>query len=64
MIGAGSMVIWLPIFAYLAYREYRRMRKPAIPLIHFIGGTNAIVRAKNQHRKNTTGISTIKYKVE
>lgn len=31
---------------------------------YFSGGTNAMVRAKNQHRKNTTGSSTIKYNVE
>jgi len=26
-IGIGQMVIWLPIFTYYAYREYRRMKK-------------------------------------
>jgi hypothetical protein len=26
MIGVGSMVIWVPIFIYFAYREYRRMK--------------------------------------
>jgi hypothetical protein len=25
-IGAGQMVIWLPVFGYLAYREVRRMK--------------------------------------
>ena len=25
-IGIGQMVIWLPIFSYYGYREYRRMK--------------------------------------
>jgi hypothetical protein len=25
-IGVGQMAIWLPVFGYLAYREFRRMR--------------------------------------
>ena len=25
-IGVGQMVIWLPVFGYLAYREFRRMK--------------------------------------
>ena len=31
-IGVGQMVIWVPIFGYLAYREFRRMHgKPKQP---------------------------------
>ena len=26
-IGVGQLVIWVPIFGYLAYREFRRMRE-------------------------------------
>ena len=26
-IGVGQMVLWVPVFGYLAYREFRRMRE-------------------------------------
>jgi hypothetical protein len=26
-IGAGQMLIWVPVFGYLAYREFRRIRE-------------------------------------